>query len=185
MRSATVAALLFVPALALARDLEPGTVELSGDSSFIFTSQKLRAQGFQDVDANTTSLSLGGFVFVARNLGVGAFVSYDEQSASSGATTTKSRSSLLGPALSFHLPIAPQVSLAVQGAIGVASLESDGSTADGWGWGDSAGIRYFAIPSVSFDGGVSILSVSVKSSGLPIDQTGFGLSVGVSVYLGG
>jgi hypothetical protein len=188
-------ALAMFPMVAAAHDLAPGTFELSGGSNLGLNggSVKTSVGGVSDTtDTSNYALSATGLYYVMPNFGVGLTLDYaaDNQKFSDGTKDNLS-SFLLGPAVSFEVPLAPQFSFFGRGDIGYVSATRDTGVsvnATGWGLGLEAGVKYFPVKVISFDAGLGYQYRSVSTDQTPaqdITTTGFGLNLGLSVYFGG
>jgi hypothetical protein len=182
-----VLTLALLPALAGARDLAPGTFELSGGTNLDYGKMTTSVPGEPDVDQTSLTLETDALYYVVKNLGLGLALRYDKSETDFGGLggTVDSSSSLIGPALKFSLPVAPSASVLLGGAVGRMSMSSDGSDADGWAFTVGGGLRLFAADWASFDALVSYTNASIDFQGIDVDVTGWDVGLALSVFFGG
>ena len=206
-----IVALAMFPLVASATELGAGTFQLRGDSTLGFSSetQEIKANGatLSKTDSSTLNFGVEGFYYLAPGLGIGAVVSYDNQSVTDktpGSTTNgakqESTTLLIGPAVAFDYALTHEVGLFAEGAVGYASgsqkssgpgvLVTDTFKFSGYGVRVAGGVKYFLERHFSFDAGLAYEYLSMKSSqdtfGKPSVTNGiFGVNLGLSVYFGG
>jgi hypothetical protein len=184
--------LALVPALASAADIAPGTFEIAGGSNLGLNggSVKESVGGFSDTtDTSNYGLSATGLYYITPNFAVGGTFDYaaDNQKFSDGTKFNVS-SFLLGPAVSYEAPIAPQFAVYGRGDLGYVSATRDTGvsvSATGWGLGLEAGVKYFPVHQVSFNAGLGYRYTSTSTDenvSRDITTTNFGLNAGISVY---
>jgi predicted porin len=200
MMKKIVVALAMVPVLARA-DLATGTFELSGNTNLGFTSgsQKDKTDaGSTTTDSTAYGLSTAGLYYVIPNLGVGLRLAFGSSTTKSNGVKTEGTSFLVGPAISYEVPVAPQLAVFGLGAFGYVSDETkisgsgtslDGSvTSTGYGANVDVGVKYFLVKNFSFNAAIGYEYFSVEDNRTPKGTTtrsDFGLNLGLSVYFGG
>ncbi len=193
MTKRILVALAMFPVVAQANEISVGTFELSGDTTLTFNkgSMETKAGGFTDeVDTTDVQLSASGLVYVTPNLGVGLGVEYSDSTQESGGVKYGTSVLVIGPGIGLDFPVAPKMSLFALGTIGYASstyTETGASdvTPTGWGVGLEGGVKFFPVSSVSLNAALGYSWVQLKENPVEVTQSGVGLNLGVSVYLGG
>ncbi len=192
MTKRILVALAMFPVVAQA-EISAGTFELSGDTTLTFSqgSVERTTGGFTDqVDTTDLQLSASGLFYVTPNVGVGLGVDYIDSTRESGGVKYGSSVLVIGPGLGLDFPVAPKLSLFALGTIGYASATytetgTSSSTPTGWGLGLEGGIKFFPVSSVSLNAALGYNWVRLKEDPVEVTNSGIGLSLGVSVYLGG
>ena len=185
--------LALVPALAGAADIAPGTFELSGASNLGLNggSIKTSVNGFSDTtDTSNYGLSATGLYYVTPNVAIGGTLQYlSDTTKFSDGTKDSTSTFLIGPAIAYEVPVAPEFAVFGLFDIGYVSQknESGGAsiTASGFGLGLQAGVKYFPVKQVSFDAALGYQYASTSTDTTPkadLTTTGFGLNAGLSVY---
>lgn len=173
------------PVAVPAKDLAAGTMELSGWTALGYNSQTVDFGGGEQ-DYSSFSIDIGGSYYVVKNLAVGAFVNYLDESNSGDLGDSDSSTFVVGPQLTYNLGVAPQASVFFTGGLGYATNDEDGFATDGWAFTLGGGLRYFPVDRVSFDALLSYISASLEDDlGDTVDTSGFGIGVGLTVYFGG
>lgn len=184
--------LALLPALAGARDLGPGTFELSGGTNLNFGSRTYELTnpafvGKYEVDESTFALNTDALFYVVRNLGVGLALQYQKTEWDDGVDEWESSYSFIGPEVKYNLAVAPSVSIIFGGGLGrLAFTDLDGEDADGWGLTLGAGARFFVVDAVAFDATLNYLTGSVEDDfNTDTDVSGWNIGAAVSVFFGG
>ena len=194
-----VVALAMCPLVAFASDIAPGTFELSGGSSLGFnsgaTTSKVDVAGATETttDRTTYGISTTGLYFVIPNLSVGLSLDYLSDTSKRDGLEDGLTTLGIGPAIAYEFGVAPEVALFGLGAIQYVSGTSKTTgfsdvTTSGFGFRLEAGAKYFVAKQVSFDAALGYQYASLSDNGTPktnFSHSGFGLNVGLSVYLGG
>jgi hypothetical protein len=196
MKKLLVALAMVVPMFARA-DLAPGTFELSGSTNLGFSSGSVKQeQGGLSGTTDTTDYGLSGtgLYYVAPNLGLGLTLQYAYTSEKDEFGVKTSLSTLLiGPAIAYEVPVAPQFAIFGLGQIGYASATNTETgfqdvSASGFGLGLEAGVKYFIVKNLSFNAALDYQYRQVKTDEAverTITTSDFGLNLGLSVYFGG
>lgn len=206
-----IVALAMFPLVASATELGAGTFQLRGDSTLGFSgeTQEIKSSGttISKTDSSNFNFGVDGFYYVVPGLGVGAVLSYNNQSVTDktpGSTTngakTTSDALLIGPAVAVDYALTHEVGLFAEGAVGYASgsqkssgpgvLVTDTFKFSGYGVRVAGGLKYFLERHFSFDLGLAYEYLSMKSDqqsfGKPsVTNSIFGVNLGLSVYFGG
>lgn len=176
-------ALLVLPATLWAMDINQGKFELSGTTAFRFSDTTSEVSGQPDIDTTTYSFEIDGLYYIANNLGLGLILQYENSEIEQGVSETDISSLLIGPQVTFNIPLNEKVSLFVNGAVGYAKAEVDDEDADGWGWQVGGGLKYFLTNSASINAAVTYQSLSMEAdAGGDFDTDGFNVGVGLSIY---
>lgn len=187
---ASIIGLTCLSATAFSRDLAQGTIEIGGGLDLSLGSSEMDITGSDTIDTDTTTLSASGLYYVAPNIGVGLTWDYDSTEVGEAGYKSEESSNFIGPVASYNLSLNDKTSLRFLGALGLASIEMEDSfsgttTIDGFGWAVGAQLSYFLTDSVSIDGYLSYMSLSLEEdeSKTDVDSTSFGPGVGLTVYL--
>ncbi|HEX9241843.1 MAG TPA: porin family protein [Anaeromyxobacter sp.] len=189
------ALLALFPVAAFAQAIDPGTLELSGETSLSFLSSSIDVKSggaTTSGDQQNWDLRGSGLYYVAPNIGVGATLSYQSETLKvDGIFDNKTSTFTVGPAVGVTFPVAPQVAVFGRGSIVYAESSMNFGGGDvnssGWGIGLEAGVKYFPVKAISLDAGVAFQYLSLTGDTSPsvdISSTGIGVNVGVSVYFG-
>jgi hypothetical protein len=211
MMKTILAALAAFPMAAGAADLAshvaPGTVEVTGTSSLGLSSASVDTESGGakgSTDTTDVGLAAGALYYVAPNVGVGVHGGYGYRRAEFLGTHVSSWDLSVGPIVSYQVPVAPQLALFgrasgswIHGSASTFGLSSGGGatsgpdvTTNGWGFGAQAGLKWFPVKAVSFDGGLGwswsrVEQTAPLTSKLTSTSSNLVLDVGISVYFGG
>ncbi len=176
-------ALLVVPATLWAMDINQGKIELSGQTKFNFSKTDIEATGSPDIDVTTFEFQLDGLYYLQKNLGLGLTILYDKTETEVAGASVDSSTFIIGPQVTYNIPLNEKVSLFVNGAVGYATAEFDNADADGWAYQFGGGLKYFLTNSASINGAVSYQSISLEDDfNNDIDTSGVSVGVGLSIY---
>jgi opacity protein-like surface antigen len=174
---------LFVPATLWAMDINQGKIELAGQSKFNFSKTDVEVAGSPDIEETTTEFQLDGLYYLQTNLGLGLTFLYDQTETEVAGTSGDSSTFVVGPQVTYNIPLNEKVSLFVNGAVGYATVEVDNDDADGWAYQLGGGLKYFLTNSASINGAVSYQSLSLEDDfDNEIDFSGVSVGVGLSIY---
>jgi long-subunit fatty acid transport protein len=184
---------LSMSASAHAYEVGMGTIEISGDLdlSVLSAETKVSSGGFSDTtDNDTINLSLTGFYYLADNLGLGINWSYQSEKVSADGDSAKTTMHLIGPAVQFNSSLNDTVSLFLAGTLGYASIDYDDSffgntSANGFGYSISGGIKYFINDYISLNGSIGYgrTSVDIDDFDAEVEISGVNIGLGLSAYL--
>ena len=174
----TLLAVGIIPNTLTAHNIQTGTIEVTGGTTLNFTSSTIEQNG-RDTDIDSRELSLTGLYYIAPNLGVGMHWSYD----STEVGNSDSSETIIGPAVAFNIPIAPQMSIKPIGYIALVNGENGTVDYDGTEWGLGVDANYFIRENISINAGIIYSSQDVDiDGGGDFKATGFQTGVGLSVY---
>jgi hypothetical protein len=188
--------LAMLPTFAMAADLTPGVIEVTGSSNLGFDSSSSKFEGAANsTDTTRYGLDLTGIYYLTPNVGVGLRLGYTNEETKFAGAKSGVSTLLLGPAVGFEVPIQDKLAFAAQGDIGYASATFTESgqpdtNASGWGLGLGAGVKYYVVPAFSMNAGLVYNYTKLTydaTAGSPkqdLTSSGFGLNVGFSVYFG-
>lgn len=160
-----------------AKNIQVGTVELSGTTEFSYTDQEV--ENGTDIDIKTTELDVDALYYLVENLGLGLSVSYSDTEVDNLDTS----SWLVGPQVLYNFSMSEEASLFLKGSVFYAESEFDSVDADGWGWSVDGGAKYFINDHVSLNGSVGYASLSLEDDfNNDADIKGFNFGVGFSLY---
>lgn len=188
VRAALVAGLALSSGALHAKDIEQGTIAISGDLDLSFASNTLDFGGGAEVDTDTTALSAAVLYFVSKNFGVGLTWDYQNEEASALGQSAETTVNMFGPAAGFNISVNENTSFQLIGAIVYASVEDkDGLgtlEADGWGFTAMARLSHFLNDHVSVDGSLSYSFVELEDDfNNSADLDGIRLGLGLTVYI--
>jgi long-subunit fatty acid transport protein len=174
---------LFVPASLWAMDINQGRFELSGQSNLNFSKMEIEVDGSPDTDVTSTEFQFDGLYYLQKNLGLGLSILYDKTEIEVGAADIDTSTLLIGPQVSYNIPLNEKISLFVNGLVGYATEEIENEDADGWGFQVGVGLKYFLTNSASINGTLSYQSLSLEDDpGNDFDSSGVGVGIGLSMY---
>ena len=175
--------------------VEPGTIELSGASSAMYSSQTLTLEikdvdDSEDLDVSMMTLAADG-VYYFGPAGVGGTLGYMSVTLDVMGEELDLSGLMAGVTGKYVHDVNDMVSVYGVGSVGLArlnvSVDDIDETADGYFFRLGAGAKYFLTDSVSVNGSLAYqmasLSVDVEDAEVTVDASGFMLGVGVSVYL--
>lgn len=185
--------LVMLAVSAQARELEPGTVRLSGATNASIFNTTLDIEGEEFTESSDYSLETSVVYFLTKHIGVGADIVYDKSktdfSAAVGGGFEKDETIIIGPTLALDLPISEKLNFIADASVGYFKMKSEDDFSanqdlDGLAWAARAGVAMFPAEHVSLDlaavylkldGDDAVNDINVKTSSL-------GLNLGVSVY---
>lgn len=187
MKRLLIACLALLPFAAQARNLTPGTFELSGSSQLGFSSTSTEVDGaLYDYDQDIWTVRGAGLVYVVPNLGIGLVLDHQNVETTYGPDKTETSTTTFGPMIGFNLSLAQQLSLKLNGNLVFAKGSQDDVDLDGFGWGVGAGLSFFPVPYLSVDAGLGYQAVYLEADGGgDVDTSGLNVGLGLSVYFGG
>lgn len=187
MLISVLAALALAPFAAQARNLSPGTFELSGSTQLGFSTTSTEVDGDpNDFDQDIWTVHGSGLVYIAPNLGVGLVLGHQNVETTYGLDKTESSTTTFGPAIGFNVSLAPQLSLKLNGNLVFARGSQDDLDMDGFGWGVGAGLSFFPVSYLSIDAGLGYQALYLEDDvNRDWDISGLNVGVGLSVYFGG
>lgn len=178
--------LALLPALAGARVLGPGTLEVGGGTSLDFGTVTREVNGVEQFDISTLSLDADALWYLVNNFGLGVGISYERTELDDGVDSDEFSQTIVGPEAKFNLPIAPMASLVAEGLVGRIVVDDNGDDADGFAWQVGGGVRFFPADYLSLDALLRYTSASVEDdAGTELDEAGWNVGVGLSFYFGG
>ena len=175
---------LLLPSLALARDVAPGTVSVSGGAGASYSSTTSSASGFQDLETTTTDAQASARWFLTPTFAVGGTFQLQRTKQTSGGQSESSSTLFVGPALRVHVPFDPSAAVVFDAGVAIARASASNASADGWAWHLGAGVAWFPTDAVSLDAGLTFQSVRYDVDGLSTKNEGLGLGAGFTVYFG-
>ncbi len=202
-------AVAVLPLLTSARELTPGTIELSGSSllglSTGSSKETIEMTGMPNMIATTDKtffdFEASGLYYLTPVIGVGLDLGYSSEKSKLAPETITDSQSFIGVRAGIDVGLAEKVSFYGDASVGRAALSQElEDTSDptanythdysGIGLRLGAGIKYFVVPPVSLNAGLVYRLSSISADIAPgVKQTlrdsDFGLAVGISVYLGG
>ena len=183
--------------LSLAKDIEKGTVEVSGGSDLSFSSFEFERRDIPTkADGDTKTLSARISYYIAPNFALGLGWEYSSSTLEGDFSrfADKTNIDILTPSISYNINLDEKLSLKLLGSIAIVKVEN--SSEDTWGGGrqggyvktdgvgklGSIGLSYFLRDNVSLDALISYLAVTLEQDGINVDVTGVSTGVGMSVY---
>lgn len=184
MKRIILLAALLAPALASA-EVKAGTLELAGNLGGSYSAGSTTQTGQQDTDTTTVQLRADGLYYPIDRFGIGLSAQVNNLKATQGSAELSSNTFAFGPAVGFDFPIEDRVSLFVQGTLSYASMESQSTTFRGLLAAATAGAKWFPVPSVSLNAGVTLSHQGVEHSSTTVESNVIGFGIGASVYFAG
>lgn len=183
---AALALALALPALASASSsLNPGALQLSGTTSFDWGKTSIDADG-GDSDETRIGAELSAMYFVSHFLAFGLETGYDHLEYDAGDYDS---AFYFGPKAGLDWGLMNKLSVFGDFTIGIARGETKDvagniDTADGFGYGLSAGLRLFLNRNVSLDlfGAFEQMRFDYPTAG-KVTVSDLSMGVGISVYL--
>jgi hypothetical protein len=185
--------LVMIAVSAEAREIEPGTLKLSGTTNVSFFNTTEDSDGVEDTDTNTLSLEADAVYFVTGNIGVGGSLIFENSetdfSAAAGGGRFDSKTFIIGPTIAVDVPITEALNFIADATIGIFQMELEDEVgkladADGLAYQLSAGVAMFPAKQVSLDliAQYQVLDGEDTASDVDIKQSSMGINLGVSVY---
>lgn len=185
--------LVMIAASVEAREIEPGTVKLSGATNASFFNTTIDGDGDEISDTDTFSLAADAVYFVTKNIGVGASLNYENSktdfSAAIGGGFDEETTIIIGPTVAFDLPLTDQLNFIADASIGYFQMTFEDDIAknfdaDGLAWQISAGVAMFPIKQVSLDliAQYQVLDGEDSVNDFDTETASMGVDLGVSVY---
>lgn len=178
----------FAPA-AFSRDIERGTIQVNGDVDLDVSSNETEVEGSGTTDVDNAEFSVNGLYYVIRNLAVGARWSYSSEEAALSGVSSEETLHAIGPIVSYNISLTNETSVRFLGSVVTMSGEEKTTGEptldyDGFAWMIGTQFSYFINQSVSLDGTArySSTSLEIDPGAIDVDNTGFGVGAGLSVY---
>ena len=176
-----------------AREIEPGTVRLSGATNASFFNTTVDIDGDEVTDSDTFSLEADAVYFLTKNIGVGGTVMFENEqtdfSAAAGGGSEESTTLIIGPTVAVDVPLMESLNFIADASIGFFQMESEDDLgknldADGLAWQLSAGVAMFPAKQVSLDLTAFYQALDGKDSvgDVDVEEASMGVNLGVSVY---
>lgn len=181
-------AMTVLPLMAHARDIPARTFQVSGSTTLDFLSEETDIEGFGTAfETDRWQVRGAAGYYLIPNLAIGLELRHESSEVTAEGTKIEDSSTELGPQVFFNIGVSEKASLQLKGGLLFAKKElGDGTEFDGFGMNVGAGLSYFVHQIVSLDAMLGYRSVSFEDdAGEEFDESGFGLGLGVSVYLGG
>jgi len=176
-----------------AREIEQGTVKLSGATNASFFNTTVDVDGDEVTDSDTFSLEVDAIYFFTKNIGVGGTVAFENEqtdfSAAAGGGSEESTFTVIGPTVAVDVPLMESLNFIADATIGFFQMESEDDfgknlDADGLAWQLSAGVAMFPAKQVSLDltAFYQVLDGEDSVNDVDVEEASMGLNLGVSVY---
>lgn len=178
---------LLLSAPAFAKDIGAGTVEVAGTANLGYQSTDIEVKDGPTTDQSSWGINLNSQYYFMPNVAAGLLLMYDSVDVDDVSVSDLA----IGPIATYNFSMNEMVSLPVFGAITYNSISADEGSGredlSGWGWVIGAGVKYFMNDYVSLNGTVDYGQVYYETDKTKrdIDQKGFEVFAGISVYLGG
>jgi opacity protein-like surface antigen len=178
-----VGILVLISSVAYSRDIDKGTIAVSGITGLSFARNTL--SNGSDVDTDFISLELNPEYYVGDNLGIGIAITYEYSKTEADWFDVEISSLLAGPQVVYNIAINDQVSAPVFFGVGYAKVKTGSDSDSGFAWMVGGGIRFFVVERVSFDGYVFFDRMNLGDEPSDYTSSDIGARLGISVYLGG
>lgn len=165
---ALTAGMLLVATLAFAKEIDTGTIELSGSSNGFFTSS-------WGGGSTVTALNLGveGLYYLMPNLGVGGLLGYTLLGGDADESMFQ-----VGPEAIYNISIDEAVNAYVGVNVGYLWVDNGPTNDNGLFAGAGAGIKYFFTDAASLNCGLSYSHFFGD-----FEDNSFGVNLGLSIFL--
>jgi len=173
----------------LAKEIQRGTVEISGGTNVSFSSTEIKPEGRTKTEIDTQAIDASVLYYFSPNVGVGMLWNYQDYETTTGTFSFEQTTTLIGPQLAINVSLNDKTSFKLKGSVFVSSTEVSDSwsktKSDGFGWAVWGGLSYFVMESVSFNGGITYASLSTEDdfNNADTDTTNLSVGVGISVYI--
>ena len=181
--------LVMIAASVEAREIEPGTVKLSGATNVSFFNTTLDVDGDEVTDTDTFSLEADAVYFLTNNIGLGGAVVYEDSDTDvSGGGSVEEKLIIIGPKVAVDVPINETLNFIADAAVGYFQVKvedgGDDADVDGMAYGISAGVAMFPIKQVSLDltAAYQLLDGENDDFNVDFEEESMGINLGVSVY---
>lgn len=173
-----------------AREIEQGTMKLSGATNASFFNSTVDVDGDEFSDTDTFSLETDAVYFLTKNIGVGGTLVYEnEQTEFTGGGQEDTTTLIIGPTVAFDMPINEALNFIADATIGFFQMEAEDEVgkfldADGFAWRVAAGVAMFPAQQVSLDLTAVYEALNGEDSVNDVDfeTASMGVNLGVSVY---
>lgn len=162
---------LALPAVAAARDIDEGTVEITGTSQLNMNWSSSDSGGG---DVDTYTLNVDAQYYIMKNVAVGGFFSYEDLDFEAGGDTTLW---LIGPQATYNVSYDDKLSFFGTVGLVYADYEIGDTSGDGFGIRLGGGMKFFLTKNVALVGQLRYQRLDLDDS--DIDE--FNLSGGFSV----
>lgn len=179
--------LVMIAVSAEAREIEPGTLKLSGATNASFFNTTNDFDGEEISDTDTFSLEADAVYFITKNIAAGGFFAYENSDTNiSGVGSFEDTITIIGPTVAVDVPLTEALNFIADASIGYFQMEADDSDtdADGLAYGVSAGVAMFPAKQVSLDLTAFYQVLDGKDSRIDVDDefASMGVDLGISVY---
>lgn len=191
MKKIALSLLLVMIAVSVeAREIEPGTVKLSGATNAAFFNTTVDIDGNEVTDTDTFSLEADAVYFLTKNIAVGGTVAYENEDTDfPGGFNDETSTIIIGPTAAVDVPINEMLNFIADATIGYFQMESEDNggkylDADGLAYRLSAGVAMFPAKQVSLDltAAYQVLDGEDSVSDFDFETASMGINLGVSVY---
>ena len=169
---------LVFPASVFAMDIPQGKYEITGTTSFGFSSTSIDVDGGGEADVDTIELNLDAQYYFQKNFAVGAFFEYEDVDADLGGDATFW---MIGPQATYNISLDEKLSVFLNGGVGYANYEIGDVDADGFGFRVAGGLKYFFTSNIAAVAQLRYTWLSLDvDNGPDVDYDDFGLGIGFS-----
>lgn len=168
------AALALTSTALQARDLEQGSMMVSGDTNLSIGSSDVDSV-YGDTTTDTVELNLTGAYFVAKNFGVGLLLSREDSETDYAGGSSEETTTMFGPVVGYNISLNNQTSVMIEGSVFMVDGDYDSgaysSEFDGDGFMVGGSVHYFLNDNVSVNAGLRMIEadIEVKNSFVTYD----------------
>lgn len=185
----TAAALALTSPALQARDLEQGSIMVTGDTNLSISSTDFDS-AYGETSTDTTELNLVGAYFLAKNIGVGLMLSREDSDTEYEGGSYEETTTLLGPVVGYNISLNNQTSVMIEGSVFMLEGDQDSggssSELDGEGFMLGGSVHYFLNDNVSVNAGLRMIEadVEVSQSGgsYDADMSETSMTIGLSTF---
>jgi opacity protein-like surface antigen len=184
-------------ASAASAQVERNTFEVAGFTGFLLNRQTIEpadAEGGEDFNATTATVTIDGTYYFSSVIGVGVYLSYNRFTAGPSESRIEVTGGLVGPQLKLRLPLGDRASFVLSGAGGITKdtiktgveLGDLDDSQDGKFWMAGGYVSILIADNASFDFGARYQRTRVTFGAgedeVDLDVAGILGGVGFSVY---
>lgn len=107
-----------------ARDLSPGTIMITGDTSFDDSTLKMDTS-YANIKTDTTTFDVTGAYFIATNFGVGLLIGNEDTTSHFDSSTTNSSINMIGPLIVYSISLNTDFNIVLGGGLYTVSGDLD------------------------------------------------------------
>ncbi|MDH5694792.1 MAG: hypothetical protein OEZ47_16970 [Gammaproteobacteria bacterium] len=177
----------------LTKDLNKGTLEVTGGSTSLFTSTDYKSDSGTEYKAESVAISLSSLYYLKRNIGLGLLVNHSDRNELHGTNKITSTSTIYGPLVGMNFSVGEKDSVKglVSAFVGKGEYKNDNPllsdvTNDITGWQVIGSFNHYFTDTVSGNVFAEHVRKSYSGggvSGQDTDVRDTTIGLGLSIYL--